>query len=115
IIVVPRSRRRLRLRARWLQRTCRAGLRVHGVRLSTTGSPAPGALVVSNHLSYLDILLFAALTPVIFVAKREVKHWPVFGWLARLAGTRFIDREKRSDVVRIAEDFAPILNAGVSV
>jgi 1-acyl-sn-glycerol-3-phosphate acyltransferase len=38
------------------------------------------------------------LTPAVFVAKREVKNWPVFGWFAKLAGTVFVDRRRRSQV-----------------
>jgi len=44
-----------------------------------------------------------------------VKGWPVFGWFAQLAGTRFIDRKRRSDVVRVADDIAPALEAGINV
>lgn len=103
-------------RARWLSGICRRLLRVIGVRLTTTdAAPGKGAVIVANHLGYLDILVLAAQTPVVFVAKREVRGWPVFGWFAERAGTRFIDRERRGDVVRIAEELGPVLAAGVSV
>ena len=57
-------------------------------------------LVASNHVSYLDILVLASLYPSLFLAKREIASWPVFGWIARGAGTLFIDREQAKDVVR---------------
>ena len=53
------------------------------------------ALIIANHASWLDIVAFSTILPVVFVAKREVKSWPFFGWLARLGGTIFIDRNKR--------------------
>jgi 1-acyl-sn-glycerol-3-phosphate acyltransferase len=52
-------------------------------------------LLVSNHLSYLDIIILSSIRPCVFVAKRDVASWPVFGWLARAAGTIFVDRERR--------------------
>ncbi len=96
----------------WLQRTCRRALRVLGVRVTTTGRAPRGAVVAGNHLGYLDILVLGALAPCVFVAKREVRAWPIFGWFARRAGTRFIDRTRRADVVRVAAEFAPVIAAG---
>jgi 1-acyl-sn-glycerol-3-phosphate acyltransferase len=114
-VIVPAHRRTLAARARWLQHTCRRGLRALKVTATTTGRCPRGTIVTANHLGYLDILVLAATTPVVFVAKREVRAWPVFGWFARMSGTRFIDREKRSDVVRVASELEPALAAGVSV
>jgi lyso-ornithine lipid O-acyltransferase len=102
-------------RARWLQTTSRAVLRTLGVQVHANGPAPVASVIVANHISYLDILVIAATTPVIFVAKREVSRWPVFGLLARLAGTRFIDREKRADVVRVGAELEAVLKAGVSV
>jgi len=108
-------RRSLAARALWLHRTCQRALRALGVHTSAVGEPATGAIIVANHVSYLDILVLAATRPVVFVAKREVRSWPVFGWFARGAGTRFIDRERRGDVARVAAEFAPAVAAGISV
>ncbi len=52
-------------------------------------------LIVANHASWLDICVLAALAPVVFVAKREVESWPLFGLLARLQRSVFVDRERR--------------------
>jgi 1-acyl-sn-glycerol-3-phosphate acyltransferase len=60
-----------------------------------TGPIPQNGLLVSNHLSYLDVLVFSALTPAVFVAKQEVESWPVLGFFARLAGTVFVDRRRR--------------------
>ena len=108
-------RRSLLSRARWLQRSCRRALRILRVNYSVGGRVPTGSIIVANHLGYVDVLVLAALTPVVFVAKREVRSWPIFGWFARMAGTRFIDRERRADVVRIANELAGPLKEGVNV
>ncbi len=109
------NRRSLRGRAAWLHRTCCNLVRVLGIRLHPTGQAPKGTLIVANHVSYADIVVICATTPVVFVAKSEVRSWPVFGWFAQLAGTRFIDRKRRGDVARVADDIAPALEAGINV
>ena len=88
----------LEARASWLQTGCRRALRLFNIRVKAHGPIPTRGLLVSNHLSYLDILVLSALTPSIFIAKREVKNWPVFGWFARMAGTLFAERERRMQV-----------------
>src|SRR5262249_41080747 len=79
VALAPRDARPA-ARAYWLQRGCRRVLRIFHVQLRTAGPIPARGLLVCNHLSYLDILVLGAVAPTIFVAKREVKHWPVFGW-----------------------------------
>src|SRR5262249_7661105 len=62
-------------RARWLQRVCRRLLRVFEISCRITGTVPAQGLLVSNHLSYLDILVLGAVFPCVFVAKHEVRHW----------------------------------------
>src|SRR4051794_18685926 len=71
------------------------GLRVR--RVGHPGAPRPG-LFAANHVSYIDISVFGSLIAGSFVAKSEVAGWPLFGWLARLQRTVFIDRRVRSTV-----------------
>ena len=68
-----------------------------GVRVEVAGSvPRQGPLLVaSNHVSWLDIVVLSSLAPVSFVAKKEVGGWPLFGSLARLQRTIFVDRDRR--------------------
>jgi 1-acyl-sn-glycerol-3-phosphate acyltransferase len=47
---------------------------------------------VSNHLSYLDILLYSSVRPFVMVAKTEVRSWPLFGWITSRAGTVYVER-----------------------
>jgi len=97
-------------RALWLQRACQRILRVLNMNLQTTGPIPARGLLVSNHLSYLDILVLGAIAPAAFVAKREMRKWPVFGWFARLAGTVFVRRENRGDTGRAILEIKEALN-----
>lgn len=99
-------------RADWCYRWGNAFLRLLGVRLTVHGTPPTNGMMASNHLSYLDIVVYAACRPFVFVSKAEVKSWPIVGQMIRCAGTLFIQREQRSDVKRLAEAFAPIIQAG---
>jgi len=72
-------------------------------------------LLVSNHLSYLDILVLSSITPAVFVSKREVKFWPIFGQFAQMAGTVFVDRHRRTQVGEINQDIESALEDGALV
>lgn len=99
-------------RTRWLQRSSRRALRVFRVQIEAHGPRPATGLLVSNHLSYLDILVLAKLTPAVFVAKSEIRNWPVFGWFGRLAGTLFVERSRRSDVGRMSAEIRAVLDEG---
>jgi len=99
-------------RTRWLQHGCRRVLRVLNAEVRSAGPIPSRGLLVSNHLSYLDILALSSLTPSIFVAKREVKGWPIFGWFARLGGTLFADRERRLSVGEVNRALHQALGQG---
>ena len=102
-------------RAAWLQRASRRCLRIFKLQPQVTG-PIPGrGLLICNHLSYLDILVLASLMPAVFVSKRDIKFWPLIGWLAGLAGTLFVDRERRTQVGRTNEEIETALDGGVVV
>jgi 1-acyl-sn-glycerol-3-phosphate acyltransferase len=99
--------RRLHARTAWLSRWSRFACRVVGIRVTTRGSMPRSGLLVSNHLGYLDVIVLSSIRPCVFVAKRDVAAWPLFGWLARAAGTIFVDRERRlasADVVDLVRD-----------
>jgi lyso-ornithine lipid O-acyltransferase len=71
--------------------------RIFGIELVVEGDIAPArpTLFVANHISYLDIEVMSAAVETSFVAKREIARWPLFGWLARLQQTVFIERRAR--------------------
>ena len=85
-------------RAAWLSRASRRHLRIFNYSATISGPIPQRGQLVSNHLSYLDILVIAPITPAVFVSKAEVRQWPLFGWLAALAGTVFVNRERRTQV-----------------
>jgi lyso-ornithine lipid O-acyltransferase len=102
-------------RAEWLQESCALVLRRLSISLTVEG-PLPGSgLIVSNHLTYFDILLHAATGARIFVSKAEVRSWPLFGWLARCGGTIFIVRGSRSAATEAAIAIEYALRSGVTV
>jgi 1-acyl-sn-glycerol-3-phosphate acyltransferase len=104
-----------RARALWLQRFARKLVRLLRVRAVYHGQASATGVLVFNHLSYLDIVLLAARDPVIFVAKKEVRSWPVIGWAAACAGTIFVDRTRRTDVTRVAALIRRTVGQGVRV
>jgi lyso-ornithine lipid O-acyltransferase len=106
---------RRRARAPWLQNLNRRVLRIFKTEILTVGLIPTGGLLISNHLSYLDILVLSTLTPAVFVAKREVKSWPLMGLLAQLAGTVFIDRQRRTHVGEVNDEIETALADGALV
>ncbi len=115
LLRVSRGRLTLADRARWLQESCALVLRRLSFSLATEGRLPVQGLVVSNHLSYLDVLLHAAAGPRIFIAKSEVRSWPLFGWLARCGGTIFIERGSRASATEAAIGIEYALRSGVAV
>ncbi|MEI9866449.1 MAG: lysophospholipid acyltransferase family protein [Limisphaerales bacterium] len=104
-----------RLRALWLQRTARHVGRIFRLEVQCAGTLPTHGLLISNHVSYVDILVLASLMPTMFVAKREVKSWPVMGFLSQLAGTLFIDRQRRTHVGEVNNEIQAALNDGALV
>ena len=88
------------------------GVRIREVGRRSTASPA---LILSNHVSWLDICVIAALAPVVFIAKSEVAGWPVLGWLARLQRTIFINRRARHQTGAATREIAARLLGGDAV
>jgi len=70
-----------------------------GIRLNVEGeiAKANGVLLISNHVSWLDITVLSAVAPVSFVAKQEVASWPFVNWLAKLQRSVFVDRNRRGE------------------
>jgi 1-acyl-sn-glycerol-3-phosphate acyltransferase len=71
-----------------------------------------GALLVANHVSWMDIYVIFSVVRTRFISKAEVRGWPVIGWLAEAAGTLFLTREKKSDAMRINLMMASHLREG---
>lgn len=72
----------------WHERLCR----IFALRVQVSGHLASPALLVANHISWLDIPVLGAQGPISFLSKAEVRRWPMIGWMATVAGTLFIER-----------------------
>lgn len=88
-----------------------------GISLVVEGSFRPGAkLVVSNHVSWLDIIAVHAVCPEArFVAKAELRHWPLVSRLIDAAQTLYLERERKRDALRVVHQTAEALTAGDTV
>jgi len=101
-------------RNRYVQRWSAGLLSACGVsvRVSRLHELAPNALVVANHLSWLDIYLINSLSPCRFIAKADIRNWPLIGWLSRMGGTVFIERGKQRDLRKTLQSLAAHLHGG---
>ena len=99
---------------RLLRRTARTLLRVLAIETMSTGAalPTARALVVANHISWLDVIALVASANVRIVAKSEVASWPIIGRLARLSGVIFIDRERPRTLPATIAEIRDALAAG---
>jgi 1-acyl-sn-glycerol-3-phosphate acyltransferase len=105
----------LERRALWLQGAARGVMKCLGIRERVEGSPPLHGLVVSNHLSYLDVIIISAVMPCFFVAKADVGKWPYFGAAARSGGTIFLDRSSLASAMSVAEQMADRLKLRIPV
>jgi lyso-ornithine lipid O-acyltransferase len=76
----------------WTHEWCRRVVKALGVEYEISGRLPESGAVVSNHLSYLDILVYGSVRPFVMVAKSEVKSWPLVGWITARAGTVYVQR-----------------------
>ncbi|HEX6549780.1 MAG TPA: lysophospholipid acyltransferase family protein [Gammaproteobacteria bacterium] len=110
-VIVPEAASRLgsRLTRRWLRMLGR----ILGVLVFAYGEPSTTpALYVANHISWLDIVVLADVVAADFVAKQEVRGWPLVGWLAHVGGTLFVRRADFGAARRMQEHMAQRLAAG---
>lgn len=99
-------------RALWAQWISREFLRLIDCKVRVSGAIPQHGLIVCNHLSYLDILAMLSVCQAVFVSKSDVRRWPFFGLLARMAGTVFVDRGRRTAVFVPLKSVACALKAG---
>jgi 1-acyl-sn-glycerol-3-phosphate acyltransferase len=102
-------------RADWLHRFCARAMRGMGFEIGVEGMFPERGAVISNHLSYLDIVVFAALHPCVFVAKEEIRRWPVVGWMTTMSGTVYVARGHGGSAMRARKEMQAALDAGLPV
>ena len=101
--------------ALWLQRHSRRMLKMFKMQPQVSGTIPARGLLISNHLSYLDVIVIASITPAVLVAKKEIRSWPALGLCAQMAGTLFVDRERRMHVGTMNDEIQNALDSGVLV
>jgi 1-acyl-sn-glycerol-3-phosphate acyltransferase len=112
LLTRPRTRPQ---RAAWLSRFCARLLRGMQVSFDVVGAvPASGA-VISNHLSYTDILLHSAVRPCVFVSKAELRKTPLLGWMSMMSGTIYVARGAGGSAAKAAEGMAKGFRDGIPV
>jgi lyso-ornithine lipid O-acyltransferase len=106
-VVVTRPRTRA-LRAAWLCRIGQRLLRTQNITFTTVGPVPMHGAVITNHLTYVDIIIHGSIRPCVFVSKIEIRHTPVFGWVSMMAGTVYIDRasSRATSITKAAEGMA---------
>jgi 1-acyl-sn-glycerol-3-phosphate acyltransferase len=89
-------------------------LALWGIHLRVLGQPVANgpALMVANHISWLDILVIHAARHCRFVSKSDIREWPLVGMLATGAGTLYIERTSRKDALRMVKDMADAMRNG---
>lgn len=102
-------------RAEWNRRHAVRFARALGLEVKVEGDPGDSQAWIGNHLGYLDVVGLATVRPVAFVAKAEVREWPVLGGLARRGGTIFIERSRRMAVAGATESMEESVRSGVPV
>ncbi len=91
-------------------------IKIFGIKVVVHGKPTEkGVFFVSNHQSYLDIIILYSKFPIIFVSKHDVKKWPLIGLLAMLAGTIFIDRSKKTSAKKYVKQIIDVVNHNVNI
>lgn len=109
------SHAELRERALLLHKISASLLDHFGVARKVSGRAPASGLLVTNHVSFIDIMLLSAVQPMVFVSKSEVASWPAIGPIAGAAGTLFVERKRRTDVARVNAALRRALDAGLLV
>lgn len=97
----------------WAMALCR----IFGIRLFIRGhyKEIQHCFIVSNHVSYLDILVLASVMPSVFISKQEVKGWPLLGWLAQLGDTIFVNRNSKRSSLETLHKIEEVISCKVSL
>jgi len=91
------------------------GVHVHVKHADRLTKNREVVLIVSNHVSYLDVLVISSLIPSAFITSVELKHTPVLGWMARLSGSLFVERRKPAGLKQEIDEIALVLGQGLPV
>jgi 1-acyl-sn-glycerol-3-phosphate acyltransferase len=112
MIGLPRRQALIRSWSEHLLRIMHIEARLHGV---PPGGLPGNMLIVANHVSWLDIFVLNTVQPARFIAKAELKRWPLVGLMIAGCGTLFIERERRRDAHRVNDHAREVLAAGDTI
>lgn len=102
-------------RAMWLHQLCRRATKTFGVEVGVRGPFPERGVLIANHLSYLDFVVFASISPCVFVSKAEVEGWPLLGWMTTMAGTVYVHRGRRGSAKEAGDGMRAVTDAGLPV
>lgn len=114
LLLLKRPKTRVE-RADWLHQFCARAMKRLDVKVDVVGRPPKRGAVISNHLSYVDIVTFAALHRVVFCSKAEIEHWPLLGWMTTMAGTVYVERGRIGSAVKASVGMKKAADAGLPV
>ncbi len=99
-----------------IQWWCKRLLAAFNIKVIATGNIPPEnlshAMIIANHVSWADIHVLNSVIPLRYIAKSDIRHWPVFGFFASRVNTLFVNRAKKQDALRIVDIIAETLQAG---
>ncbi|MGD9807593.1 MAG: lysophospholipid acyltransferase family protein [Deferribacterales bacterium] len=107
-----------RVGAWWTTKLCRLGIRVFGIsveRKNTEYLEPTGKIIISNHMSYLDIIIYASIRPSVFISSVEMQKTPFLGFIATLGGTFFVERRDPKLIKLEIGKMAELVNEGFNV
>lgn len=107
-----RQRRIIKSWSRQLLSILNIGIQIEGQQ-PTHGEG--GCLIIANHVSWLDVFVLNAINQSRFIAKSEVRSWPIIGWICQRSGTIFIERAMRHDATKIKQRVSLMLKQGACI
>ena len=102
-------------RAEWLHRFAGKLLRVMDITVSVEGEFPEHGAVISNHITYVDIIVYSSLRRCVFVAKSEIAAWPVLGWMTTMSGTVYVKRGIGGQSAQAGEGVRAVTESGLPV
>ena len=116
LLFLPAGRSRARMQAVLTMLWSRAMCAILGIRVAKEGHGMKSVcFTVCNHASYADVFAMGSLGPTVFLSNHEVKEWPVIGWLARLGGTVFVNRNSKRAALQSMRAIEMKIEYGITV
>jgi len=109
---------RRRVSAWYTSKICRLAVRLLGISVTENGSSyldSPGRLIISNHMSYFDIMIYSSIRPAVFISSVDMRKVPFLGFLAKIGGTFFVERRSPKLIKMEIEHISDLINEGFNV